>query len=173
MKLLPAALAALAMIASAAARDNGQWADSPAQIREWFRSLMQPDNPLVSCCGEADAFEVEGDHYVAVIIDGKWVVVNGTYIPSPIRKTKWDAAAPGPISIRREGDGMPKFRGRAARIPSHPNPPRANVVRIRRVTALALRTARRGIVSGTTKRSSQLRRDGSAKSAIWVRCKVN
>jgi hypothetical protein len=37
---------------------------------------MQPDNPQISCCGETDAFEadtfeVEGDHYVAVIIDAR------------------------------------------------------------------------------------------------------
>jgi hypothetical protein len=100
MKFLPlAALAALAMIASAAARDNGQWSDSPAQIRQWFQSLMQPDNPSMSCCGEADAFEadtfeVEGDHYVAVITDGKGVVANGTRIPVPNRKMKWDAGNP-------------------------------------------------------------------------------
>jgi hypothetical protein len=100
MKFLPlAALAALAMIASAAARDNGRWSDSPAQIRQWFQSLMQPDNPSMSCCGEADAFEadtfeVEGDHYVAVITDGKGVVANGTRIPVPNRKMKWDAGNP-------------------------------------------------------------------------------
>ena len=58
MKSPLAAVAALAMIASAAARDkdalvtlareSGQWADSPAAIREWFRSLMQPDVPWMS-----------------------------------------------------------------------------------------------------------------------------
>src|SRR5580693_4411641 len=38
---------------------------------------LAPDNPAVSCCGEADAFEadafeveVEGDHYIAIITDG-------------------------------------------------------------------------------------------------------
>ena len=89
MKLTLAALATLAMFASAAARDNGQWADQPANIRQWFQSLMQPDNPAVSCCGEADAFEadtfeVEGDHYVAIITDGKGMLPAGTRIPFPI-----------------------------------------------------------------------------------------
>jgi hypothetical protein len=38
MKLPLAALAALSMIASALARDNGQWAGSPANVRQWFQS---------------------------------------------------------------------------------------------------------------------------------------
>jgi hypothetical protein len=99
MKLPIAALLALAMLLPAAARDNGQWGDSPANIRQWFQSLMQPDNPAVSCCGEADAFEadtfeVEGDHYIAVITDGKGVIPPGTRIAVPNQKMKWDAGNP-------------------------------------------------------------------------------
>jgi hypothetical protein len=109
MKLPLAALAALAMLLPAAARDkdafvtlardSGQWGESPAHIRQWFQSLMQPDNPAVSCCGEADAFEadsfeVEGDHYVAIITDGKGILPNGTRIPVPNSKMKWDAGNP-------------------------------------------------------------------------------
>jgi hypothetical protein len=62
MKLSPplAALAALATLLHAAARDNGQWNDQPPEIRQWFQSVMQPDNPYMSCCGEADAFDVGG-----------------------------------------------------------------------------------------------------------------
>jgi hypothetical protein len=105
-----AALAALAMIGSAAGHDNGQWAEAPANVRQWFQSLMQPDNPAVSCCGEADAFEadtfeVEGDHYVAIITDGKGVIPNGTRIPVPNHKMKWDAGNPtghGVIFLRPE-----------------------------------------------------------------------
>src|SRR5467141_3988887 len=56
----------------AVARDNGQWGNQPVYLREWFQKLMQPDNPNMSCCGEADAFEadsfeVRGDEYVAII----------------------------------------------------------------------------------------------------------
>jgi hypothetical protein len=119
MQLPLAALTALAMLLPAAAgdknahlapapgpfptltlvRDSGQWADTPAGVRQWFQSLMQPDNPSVSCCGEADAFEadtfeVEGDHYVAVITDGKGMVANGTRVPVPNSKMKWDAGNP-------------------------------------------------------------------------------
>jgi hypothetical protein len=99
MKPPIAAIAALAMLLPAAARDNGQWSDLPANIRQWFQSLMQPDNPAVSCCGEADAFEadtfeVEGDHYIAIITDGKGVIPNGTRIAVPNQKMKWDAGNP-------------------------------------------------------------------------------
>jgi hypothetical protein len=81
------------------ARDNGQWANSPAQIQHWFQSLMQPDNPSMSCCGEADAFEadtfeVEGDHYVAIITDGRGALANGTRVHVPNQKMKWDQGNP-------------------------------------------------------------------------------
>jgi hypothetical protein len=81
------------------ARDNGQWASSPPHIRLWFQGLMQPDNPRVSCCGEADAFEadnfeVEQGQYVAIITDGKGIIPNGTRVPVPNHKMKWDAGNP-------------------------------------------------------------------------------
>jgi hypothetical protein len=109
MKLPIVAIAVLALLWPAAAREHlpyvalardlGQWAGSPAAIRQWFQSLMQPDNPSLSCCGEADAFEadtfeVEGDHYIAIITDGKGVIPDGTRIAVPNAKMKWDAGNP-------------------------------------------------------------------------------
>jgi hypothetical protein len=93
------------------ARDNGQWEHQPTSIRQWFQKLMQPDNPEWSCCGEADAFEadefeVQGDHYVAIITNGKGVFAAGTKIPVPNHKMKWDAGNPtghGIIFIGRQG----------------------------------------------------------------------
>ena len=87
----------LLLTGTALARDNGQWNDQPINIRQWFQSLMQPDNPYMSCCGEADAFEadtfeVDGDHYVAVVTDGKGVIPSGTRINVPNQKMKWDRA---------------------------------------------------------------------------------
>ena len=38
------------------ARDIGQWQNSDPDIRKWYKSLMQPDVPTLSCCGEADAY---------------------------------------------------------------------------------------------------------------------
>ena len=83
----------------ALARDNGQWGNQPAYLREWFQKLMQPDNPHMSCCGEADAFEadsfeVSGDEYVAIITNGKGVIPEGTRIPVPNQKLKWDEGNP-------------------------------------------------------------------------------
>lgn len=110
MRPILAIPAVLAMLLPAAARDNGQWGDQPANVRQWFRSLMQPDNPAVSCCGEGDAFEadtfeVAGDHYIAIITDGKGVIPNGTRIQVPNFKMKWDAGNPtghGVIFLRPE-----------------------------------------------------------------------
>jgi hypothetical protein len=81
------------------ARPGPQWEGSPPQIREWFQNLKQPDSPWQSCCGEADAFEVddydvEGDHYIAIITDGRDIIPNGTRIPVPNKKIKWDAGNP-------------------------------------------------------------------------------
>jgi hypothetical protein len=86
-------------ILNADARDLGQWGDQPSFIRQWFQSLMQPDNPQMSCCGEADAFEadtfeVDGDHYVAIITDGKGVLARGTRIEVQNQKMKWDKGNP-------------------------------------------------------------------------------
>ena len=87
------------LLMPALARDNGQWEGADPAIREWFQSLRQPDHPRVSCCGEADAFEadnfeVAGDHYVAVITDGKGVIPNGTRVSVPNSKMKWDRGNP-------------------------------------------------------------------------------
>jgi hypothetical protein len=54
------------VLSVANARDLGQWEATEPHIRQWYQALMQPDNPAVSCCGEADAywadsFEVDGD----------------------------------------------------------------------------------------------------------------
>jgi hypothetical protein len=80
-------------------------------------NLMQPDN-AASCCGEADAyeadsFEVEGDHYVAIITDGsgdlehrKPAIPNGTRVPVPNHKMKWNEGNPtghGILFIGRTG----------------------------------------------------------------------
>jgi hypothetical protein len=102
-------LTVLAPGAPAVARDNGQWASAPSEIREWFQGLRQPDHPRISCCGEADAFEAdqfetEGDHYVAIITDGKGVIQNGTRISVPNTKMKWDRGNPTGHGIIFIGD---------------------------------------------------------------------
>lgn len=86
--------------------DNGQWEATDANIRAWYRELMQPDNPRVSCCGEADAyyadgFEIDGDKYVAIITDeredgplGRPHIPAGTKIVVPNSKLKYDRGNP-------------------------------------------------------------------------------
>lgn len=56
--------------------DKGQWESNDPAVRAWYRSLMQPDNPHVSCCGESDAYwadkvEVIGDKVFATITDDR------------------------------------------------------------------------------------------------------
>lgn len=56
------------------ARDLGQWEVTRPEIAKWFRGLMQPDNPGIPCCGEADAywaesFEMKNGEYVAIVTD--------------------------------------------------------------------------------------------------------
>jgi hypothetical protein len=99
MHLVVVILTLLFAVSPAAARDNGQWGDQPAYLRQWFQKLMQPDNSVMSCCGEADAFEadsfeVRGDQYVAIITNGKGVIPEGTKIPVPNSKMKWDEGNP-------------------------------------------------------------------------------
>jgi len=99
MHLVAVLLLLLFAVSPAGARDNGQWADHPAHLRQWFQNLMQPDNPVMSCCGEADAFEadsfeVRDDQYVAIITNGKGMITEGTKIPVPNSKMKWDEGNP-------------------------------------------------------------------------------
>ncbi|MEN6535667.1 MAG: hypothetical protein ABFD89_18530 [Bryobacteraceae bacterium] len=55
--------ATLILIAAAAlAHDSGQWEATDPQLREWYQSLMQPDAPTASCCGEADAYWCDDIH---------------------------------------------------------------------------------------------------------------
>ncbi len=88
------------------ARDLGQWENSDPTIREWYRGLMQPDNPAASCCGEADAYWADEIHvrngktYATITDDrpdeplGRPHVPNGTEIEIPNHKLKWDRANP-------------------------------------------------------------------------------
>ena len=52
-------------IGKLSARDLGQWPDN--EVSQWYRGLMQPDVPTLSCCGEADAYFCD-DYYAR---DGK------------------------------------------------------------------------------------------------------
>jgi hypothetical protein len=105
-KLILYALMMLFIASGAHARDVGQWETTDPQIREWFRELKQPDNPRMSCCGEADAYYADkvytkNGKNIAVITDdrpdaplGRPHVPMGTEIVIPDHKMKWDRGNP-------------------------------------------------------------------------------
>lgn len=94
------------MICRVDARDLGQWEDADPAISEWFKTLMQPDQPNISCCGQADAYwadriVIEGTSTYAIITDprpdeplGRPHVDIGTKILVPSNKLKWDRGNP-------------------------------------------------------------------------------
>jgi hypothetical protein len=96
----------LAMAIPAHARDLGQWEKSDPAIAQWYKSLMRPDAPTSSCCGEADAYwadEVhvrDGKTYATVTDDrddgplGRPHVPVGTVVEIPDVKLKWDRGNP-------------------------------------------------------------------------------
>ena len=100
--------AILAIVAAlqAQARDLGQWENSDQTIRNWYKSLMRPDAPTSSCCGEADAYwadrvVVKDGKTFAIITDdrsdepsGRPHVPVGTEIEVPNVKLKWDMSNP-------------------------------------------------------------------------------
>jgi hypothetical protein len=93
------------VVNSAYPHDSGQWEETTPEVRSWYRSLMQPDNPALPCCGESDAYFAEarvrdGKTY-AVIVDDRpdeprrrHHVPVGTEIEVPNNKLKYDAGNP-------------------------------------------------------------------------------
>jgi len=79
--------------------------DHPDQD-EWYKTLMQPDNPTMSCCGTADAYwadivHVQGTKTFVTITDDRDDeplkrphMPNGTVIEVPNNKIKWDRGNP-------------------------------------------------------------------------------
>lgn len=90
----------------APARDLGQWTASDPAVKQWYQSLMQPDVPTASCCGEADAYWADvihvrdGKTYATITDDrpdeplGRPHVDVGTEIEIPTNKLKWDRGNP-------------------------------------------------------------------------------
>ena len=85
---------------------------------EWYQSLMQPDVPNASCCGEADAYWADeihvrdGKSYATITDDrpdeplGRPHLKNGTEIEIPNYKLKWDRSNPtghGIVFLSRTG----------------------------------------------------------------------
>lgn len=81
--------------------------DRDSAVSQWFKSLMQPDNKTIPCCGKADAYwadiaKTDADgNLIAVITDdrddaplGRHHVPVGTHILVPKHKIKWDQGNP-------------------------------------------------------------------------------
>lgn len=104
-------LAALLIGSRAHSRDLGQWENSDPATREWFQTLMQPDVPSASCCGEADAYWCDTIHvkngitFCNITDDrpdeprGRPHIDVGTEIQIPDVKLKWDRGNPTGHSI--------------------------------------------------------------------------
>jgi hypothetical protein len=96
------------------ARDNGQWENVDPEVRNWYSSLRQPDQPSVSCCGNADAYWCDdyyardGMAYCKITDDradaelGRPHIEIGTEIQIPERKLKWGEHDP------QRGDRVPR-----------------------------------------------------------------
>lgn len=96
---------------SAFGRDFGQWGGTDDAVRSWYKSLMQPDAPSVSCCGEADAYfcddyRSQGGKALCTISDdrpdeprGRPHIDIGTVIEIPQHKLKYDMGNPTGHSI--------------------------------------------------------------------------
>jgi hypothetical protein len=79
------------------------------ELNEWYAGLMQPDDPTVSCCGEADAYWCDdyyardGKAYCKItddrVVSRRPLVPVGTEIEIPDRKLKWDRGNPTGHSV--------------------------------------------------------------------------
>lgn len=106
MRLIAAALMIACLSLPSVARDACQWEGTDPAIRQWYRSLMQPDNPMAPCCGEADAYyadevHVRGGKVYATITDDRDDaplrrphIPIGTVFEIPPHKLKYDAGNP-------------------------------------------------------------------------------
>lgn len=60
--ILRVVLLLLLFSTAAFGRDLGQWESTDPAVRSWYQSLMMPDIPTASCCGEADAYWCDEVH---------------------------------------------------------------------------------------------------------------
>ena len=85
------------------AGDPRLWNCTDPVVCAWYPKVLEPDTGR-SCCGEgnafeADEFEIQGDHYIAVITDGKGYIANGTKIVVPNNKIQ-------PFPLNPTGHGI-------------------------------------------------------------------
>lgn len=88
------------------ARDLGQWENTDPVVRKWYSTLMMPDIPTASCCGEADAYWCDkinvkdGKTFCTITDDRDDAPLKrphvdiGTQVEIPDHKLKWDRGNP-------------------------------------------------------------------------------
>ncbi len=83
-----------------------------AEQDEWYKTLMQPDVPMMPCCGEADAYWADDIHvrdgktYATITDDRPDAPLHyrphidvGTEVEIPDSKLKWDRGNPTGHSV--------------------------------------------------------------------------
>jgi hypothetical protein len=102
-------IAFLYSVKFAVAKDFGQWENTDPEVRQWYQTLMQPDNPTASCCGEADAYWCDGIH----VKDGKtFCTITDDRANEPLHRT------PVPIGTEIEIPDR-KFRNKGGNPTGH------------------------------------------------------
>ena len=117
--LLLAALTALGSCSGelAMAKDpDGQYANSP--FHDWFARVHMPDNPIASCCGEADAYymiEYHPSSEPGYAFEGWTEAGHGRgpqYVYIPTQKVNWEVVNPTGIrGVVWVADGEIDFGG--------------------------------------------------------------
>lgn len=86
-------------------------------ISSWFKSLMQPDHPNYSCCGEADAYWADG----VEVKDGQTItIITDTRPDEPLGRPHVPVGTRIVVTLRRsytelnfkKGTGLFQWRGR-------------------------------------------------------------
>jgi hypothetical protein len=123
LTLLVAMMFMVVLVVDVFARDLGQWENTDPEIRQYYKHLMMPDNPAVSCCGESDAYfadsyEIVKDpttgysHFFAIITDERDDVPLqrkhidiGTRIEVPNNKLKFGPDDPQRVEANKNPTG--------------------------------------------------------------------
>lgn len=102
--MLKVVLALVLLTSPALAHDH----EHPEQDA-WYKSLMQPDNPAIPCCGKADAYWCD-DYYARGdkayckitddrVVEGRPPIPVGTEVEIPSYKLKYDRGNPTGHSV--------------------------------------------------------------------------
>lgn len=106
------AMGIIILLSSAHAAVGDRWASVDPELREWFQSLKQPDNPQVSCCGSGDAYYADeitvktGNKVFVTITDNRGNPLPvGTELEIPPHKMNRDANRTGQYIVFASPNG--------------------------------------------------------------------